>query len=335
LLTSGEQLATLERINGIAKFEEKLKETKSFPLQADKVQILQINVGRRCNLACKHCHVGAGPARTEEMSREVFEKCLKVIKESDSITTVDITGGSPEMNPDLEWFLGEVAKSNKRLIVRSNLVILLDEKFSKFIDVYAKNKVEVVGSLPDYKQEKSDRQRGEGYFYKSIKVIQLLNQKGYGMGGSGLVLDLVYNPVGAYLPGSQQALEHEYRTRLKQEFGIVFNNLFCIANMPIGRFLEYLLKKGNYDDYMQELANAYNPGAVPNVMCRVTVSVGWDGRLYDCDFNQMLGLSVSDPEVSRIGKFDAEKLSNREIVIHNHCYGCTAGSGSSCQGALE
>jgi radical SAM/Cys-rich protein len=300
------QLSTLRDLHGLESFEEKLKESKQYPLRAEKIEILQINVGRCCNLCCKHCHVQAGP---------------------------DITGGAPEMNPNLAWFVREAAKLNKRLIVRTNLVILLEEEYKKFIDIYTENKVEIVGSLPDYQAEKSDRQRGKGFFHKSIEVLKQLSQRGYGKKDSGLVLDLVYNPVGAYLPGSQSAIEHEYRIRLKKEYDIEFNHLFCITNMPVGRYLEALMNTGNYNDYMQELANAYNPGAVPNVMCRATISVGWDGRLYDCDFNQMLGLTI--PEIDRIDKFDADKLNKREIVIYNHCYGCTAGSGSSCQGALE
>jgi radical SAM/Cys-rich protein len=320
------QLSALNNLNGLKTFEEKLKEFKQYPLRAEKVEIFQMNVGKRCNLSCKHCHVQAGPDRKESMPKEIFEKCLEVIKNTPSISTVDITGGSPEMNPNLEWFIKEASKLGKRLLVRTNLVILLEKEYQRFIDIYADNKVEVVGSLPDYKEEKTDRQRGGGFFQKSVKVLQLLNKK-------GIILDLVYNPVGAYLPGSQKALEHEYKTRLKDEFNIEFNNLFCLTNMPVGRYLEALINSGNYEDYMQELASAYNPGALPNVMCRITVSVGWDGKLYDCDFNQMLDLTI--PEIDIIYKFDVSKLSKRKIVIYNHCYGCTAGAGSSCQGALE
>jgi MoaA/NifB/PqqE/SkfB family radical SAM enzyme len=294
------QLSALNNLNGLKTFEEKLKEFKQYPLRAEKVEIFQMNVGKRCNLSCKHCHVQAGPDRKESMPKEIFEKCLEVIKNTPSISTVDITGGSPEMNPNLEWFIKEASKLGKRLLVRTNLVILLEKEYQRFIDIYADNKVEVVGSLPDYKEEKTDRQRGGGFFQKSVKVLQLL---------------------------------HEYKTRLKDEFNIEFNNLFCLTNMPVGRYLEALINSGNYEDYMQELASAYNPGALPNVMCRITVSVGWDGKLYDCDFNQMLDLTI--PEIDIIYKFDVSKLSKRKIVIYNHCYGCTAGAGSSCQGALE
>jgi radical SAM/Cys-rich protein len=327
------QLSALRDLHGLASFEEKLKESKHFPLCAEKVDIFQMNVGRRCNLSCKHCHVQAGPDRKESMPKEIFEKCLQVIKKTDSMTTVDITGGSPEMNPNLEWFINEVAKLGKRLIVRTNLVILLEDEYKKYIDIYTSNNVEVVGSLPGYQKEKSDKQRGGGFFDKSVKVLRMLNQRGYGKKDSGLVLDLVYNPVGAYLPGPQKALEHEYKKHLKDEYNLEFNNLFCITNMPIGRHLEALLNTGNYKDYMVELAKAYNPGTVPNVMCRTTVSIGWDGRLYDCDFNQMLELTI--PKIDHIDKFDVQKLSKRKIVIYNHCYGCTAGAGSSCQGALD
>ena len=266
------------------------------------------------------------------MSRPVLEKCLEVLS-SFPISTIDITGGSPEMNPHLEWFIGEAARLNRRLIVRSNLTLLLDEPHQHFMDIFAQNKVEIVTSLPDYLKAKSDRQRGVGVFGKVIVALRELNSRGYGMKNSGLCIDIVHNPVGAYLPGSQAALEHEYRERLLTEQGVHFNQLFCLTNLPVGRYLDYLIESGNFDDYLSALWHSFNPAAVENVMCLTTLSVGWDGSLYDCDFNQMLDLTVNHGAPSNIMDFDMNKLKNREIVINNHCYGCVAGCGSSCQGA--
>lgn len=304
------------------------------PLHADTLDILQLNVGRRCNLSCKHCHVEAGPDRPEIMSRRVFEKCLEVLMRH-PIRTIDITGGAPEMNPELPWFIQEAARLNRRLMVRTNLVILLDEPYKPFIDLYTDNCVEIVASMPDYHEERVNSQRGEGVFRRIIEVMRLLNERGYGMQDSGLVLDLVYNPVGAYLPGSQQALEYEYKTRLKSEHGIIFNTLYCLVNSPTGRYLEYLIRSENFEDYMGALFTSFNPSTVPCVMCRNTLSVGWDGCLYDCDFNQMLDLPVDCSGSSHINNFDYKRLMNRKIVIGNHCFSCTAGSGSSCQGATQ
>jgi radical SAM/Cys-rich protein len=331
-MNTKEQLQQLSSLEEIAHFRDKLKETSHFPLKSKKIEIFQINVGRLCNLNCKHCHVEAGPQRTESMTRHTFEKCLEILRASD-IPTVDITGGSPEMNPNLEWFITKVSKLNRRVIVRSNFVILLLPKFQRFLDIYADNKVEVVGSLPHFKPDQTDQQRGKGVFERCIRVMKSLNERGYGKEGSGLHLHLVHNPVGAFLPASQTDLEFEYKKRLLQEHGVKFNNLFTITNMPIGRYLEYLMKSDNFGDYMEVLSNAYNPSAVDNVMCRSTISVAWDGTLFDCDFNQMLGLPVDHGAPNHIDCFNINQLDSRKIVIANHCYGCTAGAGSSCQGA--
>jgi radical SAM/Cys-rich protein len=276
--------------------------------------------------------VEAGPDRNEMMPRHIFEKCLHIIKGS-AIGTVDITGGAPEMNPHLEWFLGEVSTLNRRLIVRSNLVILADPQYRDFIDVYTRYGVEVVGSLPHTNSHQTDLQRGGKVFETCIAVMKEFNRRGYAKEGGPLQFHLVHNPVGAYLPASQANLEYEYKKRLRQEHGVEFNNLFTITNMPVGRYLEYLLRSENFEEYMQVLANAYNPCAVENVMCRSTISVAWDGMLFDCDFNQMLGLPVDHGAPDHIDGFDLNLLDTREIVIANHCFGCTAGSGSSCQGA--
>jgi radical SAM/Cys-rich protein len=325
-----EQLRYLAHIPGDVSFREKI----SRPLYAQDIEILQLNVGHRCNLSCKHCHVQAGPQRTELMDRRVFEKCLEIL-ETHNIGTIDITGGAPEMNPHLPWFIQQAAKLDRRLLVRSNLVILLEAGFGDFMDLYAAHNVEVVTSLPDYQALRTDRQRGPGVFKRVLQAMRELNRKGYGRPDSGRVLDLVYNPVGAYLPGSQDALTFEYKQRLKHEHGVEFNQLFCLTNCPVGRYLEYLIRTENYEEYMIELIGAFNHTAVENVMCRTTLSVGWDGRLYDCDFNQMLSMTVNHGAPSHIDIFDFDKLRERQIVTANHCFACTAGSGSSCQGALD
>jgi radical SAM/Cys-rich protein len=318
----------------ITPFSEQLKESGMFPITARSVDIFQINVGRQCNLSCKHCHVEAGPHRREVMSRTVLERCLDVAR-NPAITVIDITGGAPEMNPELPWFITEAAKLGKRLIVRSNLVILLEAGYESFFDLYSRNNVEIIGSLPDPHASKTDRQRGEGIFAKEITVIRRLNSRGYGEEGSGLVLDLVHNPVGAYLPGSQKALELEYKRILLAEHGVRFNQLFCLTNNPSGRYLDYLIRSGNYDDYMLSLVGAYNQAAAGKVMCRSTLSVGWNGNLYDCDFNQALGLTINHGASAHIDLIDLRRLSTREIVVADHCYACTAGPGSSCQGTVD
>jgi radical SAM/Cys-rich protein len=327
-----EQLRTLGQIGDIPSLAKKIREINMFPLFAKGIDILQINLGTLCNLSCRHCHVNAGPQRKEIMSRPILDKCLEILS-SFPISTIDITGGSPEMNPHLEWFLDEASLLNRRLIVRSNLTLLLEEPYRHFIDVFTQNKVEIVTSLPDYLETKSDRQRGAGVFAMVIKALRELNSRGYGMKNSGLYIDIVHNPVGAYLPGSQAALEHEYHERLLTEQGVHFNQLFCLTNLPVGRYLDYLIESGNFEDYISALCHSFNPAAVKNVMCLTTLSVGWDGLLYDCDFNQMLGLTVNNGSQTNIMNFDMDKLKNRKIVINNHCYGCVAGSGSSCQGA--
>ncbi|PKN89048.1 MAG: radical SAM protein [Deltaproteobacteria bacterium HGW-Deltaproteobacteria-1] len=327
-----EQLRILDQIGGGFSFAGKIREIHKSPLTAKGIDILQINMGRLCNLTCRHCHVEAGPHRTEIMERPVLAKCLEILH-AFPISTIDITGGAPEMNPHLEWFITEAARLNRRLIVRSNLTVLFEEPYRHFIDVFTRNKVEIVTSLPDHLAAKSDRQRGSGVFRKVIAALHELNVRGYGMPDSGLCIDIVHNPVGAYLPGPQVALAHEYRERLFAEQGIRFNQLFCLTNLPIGRYLEYLIESDNFEDYISALCHSFNPAAVDNVMCLTTLSVGWNGSLYDCDFNQMLGLTVNHGAPDNIMDFDIEKLRNREIVINNHCYGCVAGSGSSCQGA--
>ena len=267
------------------------------------------------------------------MSRDTMERCLEVLKR-DAIATIDITGGSPELHPHLAWFIEACASFKRRVLVRTNGIILLDDRYAQFLDFYARHHVEVVVSLPSVDPRTTDRQRGGGAFLKAAEAIRRLNARGYGRAGSGLVLDLVHNPAGAFLPGSQTALDALYRETLGGRYAITFNHLYCITNMPIGRYLDYLRRTDNYDEYMKTLASAFNPASLSGVMCKSTVSVGWDGRLYDCDFNQMLGLVINHGAPDRIEAFDLDKLAGRQIVVGNHCYGCTAGQGSSCQGQV-
>lgn len=314
-------------------FIDRLRESGMYPLKAAGIDILQMNITRHCNLSCRHCHVQAGPGRKEAMSHDTLLACIRAARHPE-VSVIDITGGAPELHPELEWLIGELAGLKKRLIVRSNLVILLKPDYRRFMEVFAAHGVELVASLPDYHAERTDRQRGAGFFHGVIRVIRELNRMSYGVPGSGLTLNLVHNPAGAYLPAPQAALESEYRRVLRDEHGIYFNTLFCLINCPVGRYLDYLKTSGNLVEYMRTLHCAFNTGTVENVMCRTTLSVGWDGRLYDCDFNQMLDLTVNSGAPDHIRDFDFDTLANREVVVRNHCYACTAGSGSSCQGSL-
>jgi len=315
-------------------FEEKIKSSGYDTLQPTDIEIFQVNVGYMCNMTCKHCHVDAGPDRKEIMTKETIDECLKLLKEN-KIKTLDLTGGAPEMNPDFRYFVREARKLGvEEIIVRSNLTIILaNPKYHDLPEFFKENGVRVVSSLPFYNADKTDRQRGEGVFTKSIEALQMLKEVGYGQPGSGLMLDLVYNPSGAFLPAEQVALERDFKKELKEHYDIEFNSLFTITNIPISRFLEYLIDSENYEDYMDSLVTAYNPMAVSGVMCRNTISVDYDGHLYDCDFNQMLGLKVDAPGSQHIKEFNASSLKARNIVVNQHCFGCTAGAGSSCQGA--
>lgn len=315
------------------KFREKLDEIDLFPLKPTGIEIFQINVGYMCNMTCKHCHVDAGPDRDEVMGKETLEHCLEALKNS-AIDTVDLTGGAPEMNPHFRWFVEEVSELGKHIIVRSNLTILTTApKYQALPDFFAEHDVEVTCSLPFYNKSRTDRQRGEGTYDKSIEALQKLNEVGYGKDGTGLELNLVYNPVGAFLPGNQETMEKDFKSQLDRKHGITFNNLFTITNLPISRFLDFLLKSNNVEEYMDRLITAFNPAAARGVMCRDTISVGWDGSLYDCDFNQMLEMPVEESSPQHISEWNELKLNNRKIQINQHCFGCTAGAGSSCGGA--
>lgn len=338
LAEAAEQLKILERADGdktgLIPFHKKLETSGLYPLKPKGIEIFQVNIGKMCNQTCKHCHVDAGPDRQETMSKETMQLCLDVLKRNPRLSTVDITGGVPEMNPNFRWFVEEIKKLNRHIIVRCNLTIILANKqYNGLPRFYKTNNIEVVSSLPFYTQNRTDRQRGNGVFETSIKALKMLNDEGYGKENTGLVLNLVYNPAGAFLPPSQKALELEYKEALFTNFGIHFNNLFTITNLPISRYLDYLLKTGNYQMYMDKLVSAYNPVAAANVMCRNTISVGWDGYLYDCDFNQMLELKVGGRS-KHIHKFDIAALNARNIITGQHCYGCTAGAGYSCGGAV-
>jgi radical SAM/Cys-rich protein len=336
LANSAYQLDILEHspLHPHASFKDKVAAHGMYPLLAAGVEIFQVNMGKMCNQVCKHCHVDAGPDRKEIMTRETMQLCLNVLAKT-PIKIVDLTGGAPELNPDFRWFVEQIKALGKHIIVRCNLTIILaNKRFNDLPEFFKLHQVEVVSSLPSFTQDRTDRQRGDGVFEDSIKALQMLNRVGYGQSGTGLTLNLVYNPAGAFLPPAQDALEKEYKMELMKKYNISFNNLFAITNMPISRYLDYLISTGNYDKYLEKLITAFNPAAVNNVMCRNTISVSWDGYLYDCDFNQMLDLKVSTAESQHLADFDLDLLSSRSIVLKQHCYGCTAGAGSSCGGAV-
>lgn len=330
------QLRVLRSHEGTAHlptFAQSLRAHGLAPLQPVEPRVFQVNMGKMCNQACKHCHVDAGPDRTEIMSRETLEQCLAFLAAT-SIPVVDLTGGAPEMNPHFRWFVDEVVKLGRTVMVRCNLTIIVaNPKYNDLPQFYAERGVHVVSSLPFYDAAHTDRQRGGGVFDDSIAAMRMLNDAGYAQPDSGLLLDLVYNPVGAILPGPQALLENDFKRALSTKHSVQFNSLICITNMPISRFLEFLISRGLYEQYMQTLVQAFNPAAAQGVMCRDTISIGWDGMVYDCDFNQMLDLPVAC-STTHISSLAPEQLRARTIVVDQHCYGCTAGAGSSCGGQL-
>lgn len=313
-------------------FVQTLKE-HSIELRRGKITTLQVNIGWRCNQACHHCHVEAGPNRTENMDKNVIERLLYLLQKSPDIETVDITGGAPELNPYFREFVLAIRSMGKTVIDRCNLTVLYEKGQEATATFLADNNVQIVASLPCYSRDNVETQRGKGVFGKSIDGLLLLNGLGYAQEGSGLTLNLVYNPNGAFLPGDQAGLEIDYKQHLKEDFGIFFNNLYTITNMPIKRFAHYLEREGKMDEYMQLLIDNFNPLAAHDVMCKNLVSVRWDGQIYDCDFNQMLELPVGNQKTSI---FDIENFEDvtSKIAVREHCYGCTAGSGSSCGGSL-
>ena len=336
LSSSSEQLRVLQPesiAQAATPFEQALDRAGLGPLRACGIEVVQINVGKLCNQTCKHCHVDAGPDRTEEnMAPETFDQCFEAIRRIGR-PEVDITGGAPELNPCFRPFVERVRAAGCPVTDRCNLTVLTLRSQRDLAGFLADHEVRVVASLPYFLSSRTDAQRGEGVFAKSIQGLRKLNRLGYGIAGSGLELDLVYNPTGAFLPPDQPALEADFRRELRRRHGVEFNALFAMTNMPISRYLEFLVRTGNYERYMGRLVSAFNPAAVRALMCRTMISVGWDGRLYDCDFNQMLDLEVGFGRPRHIKDFDPRALEERQIVTRQHCYGCTAGSGSSCGGA--
>ena len=304
-------------------------------------EILQVNVGKMCNLTCVHCHVNAGPGRKEIMTLETIDMILEWLKSADTIHTIDLTGGAPEMNPHFKHFVTEARAMGKKVIDRCNLTILTVEGYEDYAQFLADNQVEVVASLPCYSSENVEEQRGEGVFDASIEGLQILNKLGYGTDPS-LPLHLVYNPNGAFLPGDQAELEADYKIELKRAFGIVFNNLFAITNIPIARYSAYLKRNKQLDEYMQLLIDNFNPASIDGLMCRNTINVGWKGEVYDCDFNQQLKLQLEDAGKEsdvvdhelNVWEVNIERFTDLPIQTGKHCFGCTAGSGSSCGGTL-
>lgn len=317
-------------------FEQVLADHGRLPLRAAGIEVLQVNVGKLCNQTCRHCHVDAGPDRREVMSRETAEACLDVLRRSD-IPTLDITGGAPEMNPHFRRLVVEARRLGRRVIDRCNLTILVAPRFNDLPEFLAEQQVEIVASLPCYLEENVDRQRGDHVFRRSLEALRRLNSLGYGQPGSSLFLTLVFNPTGPTLPPDQQQLEAAYRRELRARHAIEFTRLFTITNLPISRFLDDLLQSGQFDAYMYKLVEAFNPATVDGLMCRTMLSVDWQGNLSDCDFNQMLGLPLAKGLPRSISELDDATLAcltNRPIVTGQHCFGCTAGAGSSCQGSV-
>jgi len=315
-------------------FDEALRDANLFPLRSTGIDVLQINVGRLCNLSCRHCHVEAGPSRREAMSHTTAARCMQVLERT-AIPVADITGGAPELNPSFRWMVERVRALGRQVTVRSNLTIMLVPSQSDLPNFFADHGVEIVASLPYFTAGPTDAQRGVGVFEQSIEAVRMLNAVGYGGQDGRLRLHFVYNPSGAYLPPAQHAIEADFRRELGRRYGIAFNSLYTIANMPIGRFRDFLDGSGGYDRYMLKLIEAYNPSAAANVMCRTTLSVGWDGMLYDCDFNQMLNLTTDHGAPASLEEFSFESLKVRRIVTGQHCYGCTAGAGSGCRGVVS
>jgi radical SAM/Cys-rich protein len=315
-----------------ASFDDALRRAGLFPLRAAAIDILQLNVGKRCNQTCRHCHVDAGPDRKEVMSRAVIEAALAFLEQA-RIPTVDITGGAPELHPDFREIVTRARGLGTHVMHRCNLTAILLPNYADIPELLAQHDVEIIASLPYYQARETDTQRGAGVFEESLTSLRRLNELGYGRGGA-LRLNLVMNPVGTFLPGSQPQLEALWKRELKRRYDVVFDHLFTITNMPISRFLEFLEERGRTIEYMTMLVNAFNAAAVRGVMCRNTLSVGWDGTLYDCDFNQMLELPVNHGAPAHIQDASLATLQQRVIETGPHCFGCTAGAGSSCGGAI-
>ncbi len=308
-------------------FAEKIQSLQGAPLTASGIDMLQVNLGYLCNLSCRHCHVQGGPDRDEIMDAATVAAVVDVLRQGE-IGTVDLTGGAPELNPHFRHLIAEATSAGCHVVVRTNLAVFFEAGMDDLGELYAGRQVEVVASLPYYRGDNVDRVRGAGVFLKSIEALRRLNALGYGR-GSGLKLNLVHNPAGAFLPPDQATLEAEYRKHLHANFGVAFDSLYAFANMPIGRYRQYLISSGNFERYMQKLRDAFNPETLCGLMCRRLVNVGWDGRLYDCDFNQMAGLGIADGRPGHIRDFSVDRLASRKIAVDDHCFGCTAGQGST------
>ena len=326
------QLELLDR-SGAPAFDAVVAQHGLPGLQVERVDVLQVNVGKLCNQTCAHCHVDAGPDRREVMTRETAAKVVELLRRH-PIATLDITGGAPELNPNFRWMVEQARSLGRHVIDRCNLTILLTAPHADLVSFLAANQVEVIASLPSFRSAGTDTQRGAGVFEKSMEAMRRLNAAGYGL-GDGLVLNLVHNPVGAFLPGNQCSLERDYRRELAERHGVVFDHLYTITNMPISRFLEYLERTGNLQGYVDLLVRSFNPGAVNGLMCRSMLSVGWEGRLFDCDFNQMLDMTVNSGAPDTLDRLLATGELRRRVRTARHCFGCTAGAGSSCGGALQ
>ena len=324
---------TVQNLSGVPDFADHVRQS-GLALTRRRLTTLQVNIGKRCNQACRHCHVEASPLRTEAMSFRTIQRLLDLLADAPHVRTVDITGGAPELHPDFRHFVREIRGMGREVIDRCNLTVLFENGQQDTAEFLAEHGVQIVASLPCYSQGNVDKQRGGGVFNKSVQALQKLNALGYGMPGSPLTLNLVYNPLGAFLPPAQAGLQEDYKQRLREDFGIEFTALFTITNMPIKRFLADLMRQNRLSEYMALLVESFNPAAAAGVMCRDLISVGHDGTIYDCDFNQMLELPVPGEQrtiwdIAALADFD-----QGAIALGNHCYGCTAGAGSSCGGAL-
>jgi radical SAM/Cys-rich protein len=299
------------------------------------IDVLQVNMGKYCNLACIHCHVESGPNRTELMSRETVDAVLGFLGRT-NIPTVDITGGAPELNPTFDYLVESAVGLGRHVMDRCNLTVIFEPGKDYLPEFFKRHRAELVCSLPCYSEENVDRQRGKGTFELSIRALQIFNELGYGQSESGLVLNLVYNPVGPYLPPPQDQLEQDYKRILRENFGITFNRLYCLSNMPITRYATHLKLRGEYEKYLELLEDSFNPSTLDQVMCRNLISIGWEGTVYDCDFNQMLDLPIRDAEgkALNISMLSVDQVQHLPVTVGDHCYACTAGSGSSCGGAL-
>jgi radical SAM/Cys-rich protein len=333
LAAGAEQRRRLAELPIARSFVAALADAGLHPLAATGIEVLQVNVGKKCNQTCRHCHVDAGPDRTEMMSAEVVDICLRVLAET-GIPTLDVTGGAPELHPEFRRLVETASGLGRRVIDRCNLTVTRLPNYRWVPRFLAERRVEVTASLPYYQGRQTDAQRGDGVFEESIAALRELNALGYGRPGSGLVLNLVTNPVGAFLPPDQRAAERDWKRELERRHGVVFDRLFTLTNMPISRFLEHLEEKGQTEAYLARLARSFNPAAAAGVMCRTTLSVAWDGTLHDCDFNQMLDMPLGDGLPRHIREFDPARLARRPIALGPHCFGCTAGAGSSCGGAV-